>query len=80
LEESKHLRSSKVAKFVTLAKEKGFELAWCDFVTVPQFSTDRSLLMKHVIASRALYEECSVFLVDVEDVAGVNGVKIPSSE
>lgn len=78
LEDMADVVSQKVIKFIFKARDLGFKWAWCDYVTVPQYSDSSDELMKHIKASRTLYQRCSVLMVDVETV--YPGLHVPSMD
>lgn len=78
LDDMKPKVSQKVVAFIEQARALGFKWAWCDYATVPQFSSDNKLLMVHIHSSRVLYKRCSVLVLDVEPL--VPGLAVPTMD
>mgnify|MGYP003684133859 CR=1 FL=1 len=76
LDEMRSVTSPKVVRFIERARALGFQWAWCDYTTVPQFAEDKDELMRHIQSSRTLYQRCTVIVVDVVEVWP--GLSVPS--
>eukprot|EP00039_Didymoeca_costata_P011151 m.154207 g.154207 ORF g.154207 m.154207 type:complete len:684 (+) comp15078_c0_seq4:176-2227(+) len=89
LKEMAELRSKKAMQFLQEAKGLGFIYAWVDYTCVPQFADEGStsdedaaikkkMILKHIMCSRNLYENCSVFVVDLMEV--YPGIRVPTMD